>query len=95
MKITKEQLKSIRDAAHDEFTSLGQTKGLLPLLYGIIFNKLVEDSAIYFQIELSGKFRTILFISARLCLKLTRIPFRENQDQGSCSLQKWRHLFYR
>jgi hypothetical protein len=45
--ITKEQLKTIRDAASDEFNGLNQTQGILPLLYGIIFNKLIEDSKVF------------------------------------------------
>jgi Fe-S-cluster containining protein len=53
--ITKEQLKSIREAAYDGFNGLGQTKGLLPLLYGIIFNKLIEDSKVFMdKIKESG-----------------------------------------
>jgi Fe-S-cluster containining protein len=47
--ITKEQLKAIREAAFDEFNELNQTKGILPLLYGIIFNKLIEDSKVFME----------------------------------------------
>jgi Fe-S-cluster containining protein len=42
--MTKSELKSIRDSAYEHFIATQQSIGIIPVLYGIIFNKLVADS---------------------------------------------------
>lgn len=52
--MTKDQLISIREAAFDEFIAFRQMSQVLPILYGLIFNKLVEDSQNILK-KMSGK----------------------------------------
>ena len=42
--MTKEQLKEIRNSAFEEHASLQQLDIVFPLLYNLIFTKLIEDS---------------------------------------------------
>jgi Fe-S-cluster containining protein len=43
-KMSKDELEAIRNSAFEEFVATRQLNNVLPIVYGIIFNKLIEDS---------------------------------------------------
>jgi len=47
--MTKDQLKNIRDDAFEEYIAFRQINQVLPVLYGLIFTKLIEDSQEFMQ----------------------------------------------
>ncbi len=47
--MTKDQLKAIRDDAFEGYIAFRQIGQILPVLYGLIFNKLIEDSQEFMQ----------------------------------------------
>jgi Fe-S-cluster containining protein len=47
--MTKDHLKAIRDDTFEEFIAFRQMNQVLPVLYGLIFTKLIEDSQEFMQ----------------------------------------------